>query len=315
MPDILSIKNLFVEYKVGEKSIPAVRDVSFTLNKTDSLAIVGESGCGKTTLGLSIINLLPKEANISNGKISFYGEDILQLKGDEIRKIRGAKIGFVFQDPLSSLNPVIKIGEQIRETLKAHNKDYSEDKINKILEMVQLNNPERIRNSYPHQLSGGMRQRVMIAQALAPNPEILIADEPTTALDVTIQKEILKLFEKLSKELNLTIIFITHNFGIISDLCNRIIVMYAGEIVEEGNTKEILKNPLHPYTKALLSAIPKANVKQTRFNTIPGDVPEPALLPDGCKFNPRCPRRIEKCLKNVPQLVENDNRKLRCFNP
>ncbi|MFH0948112.1 MAG: ABC transporter ATP-binding protein [Elusimicrobiota bacterium] len=324
MEKILSIENLSVEYTVGKKIISAVRNVSLTLNKTDSLAIVGESGCGKSTLGLSILNLLPKEAMITNGKIIFHNQNILQLTEKELQKIRGGKISIIFQDPLSSLNPVIKISEQIRETLKIHHQDFSDNKILKLLEAVQLNNPKTIKNSYPHQLSGGMRQRVMIAMAIASNPEIIIADEPTTALDVTIQKEILELIKKLMKpcrfaggeELNLTVIFITHNFGIISDICNRLAVMYAGEIVEDGETSEIIKNPRHPYTKALLSAIPKTH-KLNRFNTIPGNVPDLIRLgglPDGCKFHPRCPRKTERCTKEYPQLEEKENRLIRCFN-
>ncbi|HAX62078.1 MAG TPA: peptide ABC transporter ATP-binding protein [Elusimicrobia bacterium] len=314
MDKILSIENLFVEYTVGKKIIPAVRNVSLTLNKADSLTIVGESGCGKSTLGLSILNLLPKEARIIDGKIIFHEQDILRLGEKELQKIRGGKIGIVFQDPLSSLNPVIKISQQLRETLKIHQRDFSDDKIEKLLETVQLSEPKIIKNYYPHQLSGGMRQRIMLAMAIATKPEILIADEPTTALDVTIQKEILELIKKLMREFNLTVIFITHNFGIISDICNKIAVMYAGEIVEEGGTSEIIKNPRHPYTKALLSAIPKTH-KVKRFNTIPGNVPDLSAMPDGCKFHPRCPRKIEKCAKEEPQLKQKENRLLRCFNP
>ncbi|MBN1384237.1 MAG: ABC transporter ATP-binding protein [Elusimicrobia bacterium] len=314
---ILDIKNLSVEYSTDKKAVPAVRDVSFSLDKNDSIAVVGESGCGKSTLGLSVLNLLPKEAKISHGQIFFHDKDILKLDKNELQKIRGSKIGTVFQDPLSSLNPVIKISEQIRETLEIHGQEFPEDKITQLLEMVQLTDSERVKNSYPHQLSGGMRQRIMIAIALAANPEILIADEPTTALDVTIQKEILELLKKLLKELNLTIIFITHNFGIISDICNKIAVLYAGEIVEQGNTTEILKNPEHPYTRALLAAIPEAHKKLTRFNTIPGTVPDLALHggPSGCKFHPRCSRKIEKCINTYPELEETGSKKLRCFNP
>jgi peptide/nickel transport system ATP-binding protein len=314
MEKILSIETLSVEYTVGKKIIPAIRNVSLTLNKADSLAIVGESGCGKSTLGLSILNLLPKEARITVGSVIFHNQDILRLNEKELQKIRGGKIGIVFQDPLSSLNPVIKISQQLRETLKIHHQDFSDEQIEKLLETVQLSNQKIIKNYYPHQLSGGMRQRILIAGAIATKPEILIADEPTTALDVTIQKEILELIKKLMKEFNLTVIFITHNFGIISDICNKIAVMYAGEIVEEGETPEIIKNPRHPYTKALLSAIPKTH-KVKRFNTIPGNVPDLASLPSGCKFNPRCPRKIKKCAKEEPQLEQKENRLMRCFNP
>jgi len=315
METILSIENLTAEYIVRQKVIPAVRNVSLSLNKSDSLAIVGESGCGKSTLGLSLLKLLPKEGKISGGRIIFRDQDIMQLSEKEMQQIRGGKIGIVFQDPLSSLNPVMKVSEQIREILRIHNQDFSEEHIDKLLDDVQLDNPKRIRNSYPHQLSGGMRQRIMIAIAIASKPEILIADEPTTALDVTIQKEILELIKKLIRELNLTLIFITHNFGIVSEISNRIAVMYAGEIVEEGKTSEIIRTPKHPYTKALLSAISKLHKKSERFNTIPGGVPDLASLPDGCKFNPRCQKKIDICVKEYPQLEQKENRLLRCFNP
>ncbi|MEW6558163.1 MAG: ABC transporter ATP-binding protein [Elusimicrobiota bacterium] len=314
METILSIENLSVEYTIGKKIIPVVRDVSFTVDKNDSIAIVGESGCGKTTIALSILNLLPKEAKITAGKVFFYNQQILQSGTKQLQKIRGKKIGFIFQDPLSSLNPVIKIGEQLRETLKIHGAVSTDAEIEKLLKMVQLDNPERIINSYPHQLSGGMRQRVMIAQALVPSPEILIADEPTTALDTTIQKEILELIKKLRSELNLTVLFITHNFAIASDICNRIIVIYAGEIVEAGTTTEILKYPEHPYTKALLSAIPKRAIKQTRFTTIAGSVSDLIMFPQGCKFQTRCPKKIEKCIIEQPQLKPKGTKLLRCFN-
>ncbi|OGS43850.1 MAG: hypothetical protein A2539_06270 [Elusimicrobia bacterium RIFOXYD2_FULL_34_15] len=268
MDTILEIKNLSVEYQVGKKIIPALKNVSVSLNRNDSLGIIGESGSGKSTLGLSILDILPKEAKISSGEILFHNQNIFRLNKKELQNLRGGKISVIFQDPLSSLNPVIKISEQLRETLKVHNEDSSDNKIKELLEMVQLGNFDRIKNSYPHQLSGGMRQRIMIAQALASRPEILIADEPTTALDVTIQKEILELLKKLIKEFDLTMIFITHNFGIVYDICSRIAVMYNGEIVEEGKTSEIMKIPKHPYTKALISVIPKAGQKVKKFNVI-----------------------------------------------
>jgi oligopeptide/dipeptide ABC transporter ATP-binding protein len=312
---LLSVENLSIEYLVGDRHVPAVRNVSFCLEKKNSLAIVGESGCGKTTLGLSILKLLPNEARITHGSISLDGTDILKLKGEELRKIRGGRIGCVFQDPLSSLNPVIKIGEQMRETLDVHGLDTSDEKIKTSLQMVQLGDTARVMESYPHQLSGGMRQRVMIAQALCAGPEILIADEPTTALDATIQKEILELLKKLTDELGLTLIFITHNFGIISGICKKIAVLYAGAIVEEGDTYEVFRHPRHPYTKALLSIIPKTGTKAHSFNTIPGSPPDPAILPAGCKFNPRCTRAIEKCRIQEPELVEQGSCLLRCFNP
>ena len=315
METILSIENLSVDYKLGRKIYHAVNNVSLILNKNDSLAVVGESGCGKTTLGMSLLNILPKEAEVVDGKIYFYNRDILNLNKNDITKIRGGRISMIFQDPLSSLNPVIRIGEQLRETLKTHRQDFSTGKIEKILNAVQLADAGLIMNSYPHQLSGGMRQRIMIAQALCSGPEILIADEPTTALDVTTQKEILDLLKNLIKEFNLTLVFITHNFNIIAELCKRLAVMYAGEIVEEGILKEIFKNPKHPYTKELLSIITNIDSSSRKFNAIPGEAPDLSALTTGCYFAPRCKREIEKCKLRHPEIEYDGNRQFRCFNP
>ncbi len=315
METILSIRGLSVEYTVGKKIYGAVSGLSLDIFANDSLAVVGESGCGKTTLGLSILNILPREARISGGEIVFRGKNILALEKNELTRVRGGKIGMIFQDPLSSLNPVIRIDEQLRETLKAHGRDFSDGKIEELLAAVQLAPAGDIMNSYPHQLSGGMRQRIMIAQALCSQPEILVADEPTTALDVTTQKEILELLKKLVKEFNLTLVFITHNFNIIAGLCERLAVMYAGEIVEEGGLKEIFGAPRHPYTGELLSIMPDIDSVGGRFNAIAGEAPDLSNLPAGCRFSPRCPRRIEKCLAEHPLLETAAGRKFRCFNP
>lgn len=315
METILSVNNLSINYKLGKKIYYAVNNVTLSLNKNDSLAIVGESGCGKTTLGMSMLDLLPKEAEITDGKIYFYGRDILNLDRDKIRRVRGGKISMIFQDPLSSLNPVIKIGEQLRETLEAHGRDFSGARLAKILDAVQLKDTARITGSYPHQLSGGMRQRIMIAQALCSEPEILIADEPTTALDVTTQKEILDLLKNLISKFNLTLVFITHNFSIISELCSRIAVMYAGEIVEEGALGKIFKSPRHPYTKELISIVAGRGSTGGKFSAIPGEAPDLSRLPAGCYFAPRCKRRIEKCGLTHPQIEYGEGGGLRCFNP
>ena len=314
METILSVDSLSINYKLGRNIYCAVKNVSLILNKNDSLAIVGESGCGKTTLGMSMLNILPKEAEITDGKIFLFNRDILNLSKNDMTKVRGGMISMIFQDPLSSLNPVIKIGEQLRETLKTHGRDFSTGKIEEILNTVQLADAGHIMNSYPHQLSGGMRQRILIAQALCSNPEILIADEPTTALDVTTQKEILELLKNLIKEFNLTLVFITHNFGIIAGLCERLVVMYAGEIVEEGILKEIFKNPKHPYTKALLSIITDIDSNDRKFNAIPGEAPDLSKLPCGCYFAPRCERKIKKCESRHPEIDYDGNRQFRCFN-
>ena len=300
---------------MGKKKYDAVSGLSLDIYGNDSLAVVGESGCGKTTLGLSVLNILPQEAEISAGEIYFRGRGLLGLDKNEMTKIRGGKIGMIFQDPLSSLNPVIRIDEQLRETLRAHGRDFSDGKIEELLGTVQLAPAGQIMSSYPHQLSGGMRQRIMIAQALCAQPEILIADEPTTALDVTTQKEILDLLKKLVKDFNLTLIFITHNFSIIAGLCRRLAVMYAGEIVEEGDLKAIFGAPRHPYTSELLSIMPDIDSAGGRFNAIAGEAPDLSTLPDACWFAPRCPRRIEKCLSKHPQIESVGGRMFRCYNP
>ncbi len=316
METLLSVRNLSVAYKIGKKDLPAVSGINLDLNAGDSLAIVGESGCGKSTFGLSIPKLLPAEAVIKSGEIYLRDKNILLMNDSDLKNIRGGKIAYVFQDPLSCLNPVIKIEEQIRETLESHGYDDSlEENIIRLLSIVKLRDADRVSDSYPHQLSGGQRQRVMIAQALSCNPELLIADEPTTALDVTTQGEILGLLSDLISEFRLTLIFITHNFQIIGSVASKIAVMYAGEIVEEGNTSEVFKSPGHPYTRALISIIPKNIERLNRFNAIPGDLPDLSVLRSGCRFFPRCSSRTQRCEREDPVLIQEGNRKIRCFNP
>lgn len=325
--DILEIKNLSVEYYRNKKVIPAVQDVSLQIKDGESIALVGESGCGKTTLALSILKLIDSnEGKITNGEIIFSFDsvktDLLKLTGEDLRKIRGNHISMIFQDPFTSLNPVFTVGEQIKEALLAHTlkSDWTEEKLKEkvlsLLSQVKMSNPERVFNAYPHQLSGGMQQRVMIAIAVSFNPKILIADEPTTALDVHIQKEILDLIALLKTELKMSVILITHNLAIVSQNVNKVAVMYAGRIVEEGYLPEIFSSPAHPYTKLLIETLPKIGQQQKRLTTIPGQIPDVSNLPVGCKFNPRCPDVFEKCLKEEPvlsSLADLNNRKVSCF--
>ena len=317
MEKILEVKNLSVEFYKGGKVIQALRDTSLTLKRNEVLGIVGESGCGKSTLALSILKLIPeKEGRVISGEILFKGEDILRLSDEKLLQIRGDRVSIIFQDPFTSLNPVFKISKQIAESLTLHKKEnlsthQMEKEIIELLELVKLPKPKDMMLSYPYQLSGGMQQRVMIAIALSSNPEILIADEPTTALDVTIQKEILNLLTELQKKLGLSVVLITHDFGIVAQTCQRVSVMYAGIIVEEASTSEIFHNPLHPYTKGLLESLPSreelpssSQSEKRRLKAIPGQVPDPSNLPSGCKFHPRCPKVIEDCKPEEPRLRE-----------
>jgi len=317
MEKILEVNNLYVEFYKGGKVIHALRDTSLALEKNQVLGIVGESGCGKSTLALSILKLIPeKESKVISGEIIFKGEDLLSLPDEKLLQIRGGRISIIFQDPFTSLNPVFRTGNQIAESLALHRKENlstheMEKEIIRLLELVNMDKPEDTMLSYPHQLSGGMQQRVMIAIALSSNPEILIADEPTTALDVTIQKEILGLLTELQRKLGLSVILITHDFGIVAQTCQRVSVMYAGIIVEEAATSEIFHNPLHPYTKGLLESLPSrekvsgsSQGEKRRLKAIPGQVPDPSNLPSGCKFHPRCPKVIEDCKHEEPGLRE-----------
>lgn len=317
MEKVLEVRNLSVEYYKGGKVIQALRDASITLKRNEVLGIVGESGCGKSTLALSILKLIPeREGKIVSGEILFKGEELLRLSDEKLVQIRGERISIIFQDPFTSLNPVFRIGNQIAESLTLHRKDnlstsQIEKEIIELLELVKIPKPKDTMWSYPHQLSGGMQQRVMIAIALSSKPEILIADEPTTALDVTIQKEILDLLTELQKKLGLSVVLITHDFGIVAQVCQRVSVMYAGSIVEEASTSEIFHIPLHPYTKGLLESLPSRKEpsgsprgEKRRLKAIPGQVPDPSNLPSGCKFHPRCPISIEDCKGGEPMLKE-----------
>tara|TARA_B110000196_G_scaffold259415_1_gene230381 strand:- start:680 stop:1666 length:987 start_codon:yes stop_codon:yes gene_type:complete len=312
----LNIQNLKVSFDTPKGKLTAVNGISFHLNQGETLALVGESGCGKTVTALSILRLLPEPpAEISSGKIFFSGQNLLSLNAKAIQDLRGRSISMIFQDPMTSLNPVLTIGEQMAETLLRHttmNRQEALQKSADLLSRVELPSAKEKLTYYPHQLSGGMRQRVMIAMALACAPRVLIADEPTTALDVLIQAQILELLENLKKENGMSILIITHDLGVVAEIAQRVMVMYAGEIVESGPARALLDNPLHPYTKGLIASVPKLrglNKKGTRLEEIPGNVPSLDQRPSGCAFHPRCAWAIEKCKTQKPQLRKTDNQR------
>lgn len=320
---ILEIQNLSVEYFGKGRNVPALRNVSLSLRRGETLGIAGESGCGKSTLALAILGLIaPHEGRIVSGKILFEGRDLLGLSGEELRNVRGRDIGIVFQDPFTSLNPVLRIGDQIDEAVAAHFPDAAPADIRarslEGLVRVQLKDPERIYESYPHQVSGGQRQRAMIAMAVANRPKILIADEPTTALDVTVQKEILELLASLQKNLDMAILFITHHIGIIAGYTQELAVLYAGEIMEMGRTEDVIRESQHPYTLSLLKSIPKPapfpSGRKNRLFVIQGAPPDLTQLPEGCIFHPRCPIAEGECRIKPPVLrvLEAHRRKVSC---
>jgi oligopeptide/dipeptide ABC transporter ATP-binding protein len=296
-----------------------VRNVSFQLNEGETLALVGESGCGKTLTALSVIRLLPDPpARITAGQVLIDGRDITGAHESTMRSLRGDTISMVFQEPLTSLDPVFTIGDQIEEAITAHrkvNRREARDMAVEILKEVQIPSPGQRLDDYPHQLSGGMRQRVMIAMALVLDPKVLIADEPTTALDVTIQAQILELIRAEQERRRLAVLLITHNLAVVSQVADRVAVMYAGEIVEEAPASEIFANPRHPYTQGLLSSIPSAAGETKHLYTIPGRVPDPRVLPPACLFAPRCPYVISRCWHDHPGLEASNGHLLRCWNP
>jgi oligopeptide/dipeptide ABC transporter ATP-binding protein len=309
---VLEIRDLKTYFFTYEGVAKAVDGVTYQLAKGEPLGVVGESGCGKSVTALSILRLIPTPpGKIVGGEILFKGKNLIDLSEEEMRKIRGNRISMIFQEPMTSLNPVFTIGNQIQETIKLHQGLSKRESLEKAIEMLRLVNipsPERCVNQYPHELSGGMRQRAMIAMSLACNPEILIADEPTTALDVTIQAQILDLLNKLKEELGMAIILITHNLGVIAETVNRVLVMYAGKIVEEAKTKTLFENPQHPYTRGLLKSIPRLGDKvrhgKVRLSEIPGVVPSLYEIPSGCKFSTRCPSVMDICKEKEPELKE-----------
>lgn len=310
---LLEIKNLWVRYVVDKEVSRAVNGITLTIDKGETLGLVGETGAGKTTTALSIMNMLPQYVSRVEGEIFFHGQDVLKMKERELRKLRGKQISMVFQDPMTSLNPIYRVGEQIGEVLTIHEgkmpKEKLRERVGAILEMVGI--PATRQDEYPHQFSGGMKQRVIIAIAIACRPELLIADEPTTALDVTIQAQVLDMMQELRSSLNSSILLITHDLGIVASFCDKVAIMYAGEIVEFGTLEEIFDTSKHhhPYTEGLFNAIPNLHIKTDRLKPIQGLTPDPTALPAGCKFNPRCPYAYADCRQgSVPVCTEDAHR-------
>lgn len=306
MQDTLQVQNLRVNFRTDEGELCVLNDVSFTVKKGQTLGIVGESGCGKSVTSLAVMGLLPQpHGKIKGGKILFNGEDISQYQGEQIRAIRGKKIAMIFQEPMTALNPIKRIGKQLYEVYELHAPDLPKqqwpDEAASILDKVGIPDPKRILTLYPFELSGGMRQRVMIAMALACKPDLLICDEPTTALDVTIQAQLLELMQELQKDMGMAMLFITHDLGVIAQICDEVAVMYAGEIVEQTDVYSLFESPLHPYTLGLISSIPSfKNTPKTELSIIEGQVPSLHEMPDGCRFGNRCPYAGEKCHVSPP---------------
>ena len=318
---LLEVKNLHTYFKTRKGTVKAVNDVSYTLEPGRTIGIVGESGSGKSVSAMSILQLLDGNGYIAEGEIIFEGTDLTKLTQDQMYDIRGNKISVIFQEPMTSLNPVFSVKKQLSEPFMIHQKLKKKEAEKKALEMlyaVQIPNPEAVMRQYPHQLSGGMRQRVMIAMALACRPKILIADEPTTALDVTIQAQVLRLMNDLQRENGTSIIFITHDLGVINEMADDVVVMYCGQVVEQTSARTIFTNcPVsHPYTEGLMYSIPRIDNITDKLEPIPGVVPHPLALPKGCKFAPRCKYATQKCLEEEPSLVEvTPGQKVRCFYP
>ncbi len=314
---ILQVENLHTVYQGEERTVYAVNGISFSLNEKETIGLVGETGAGKTTTALSIMQLLPDRiGKITEGKIFYQGENLLEKNKEEIRLIRGACISMIFQDPMTALNPVMTVGDQIHESLSIHNYDnQSEEELQKRVDelLVLVGIPASRKREYPHQFSGGMKQRIVIAIALACKPKILIADEPTTALDVTIQAQVLVLMEELKKQLGMAMIMITHDLGVVAETCDKVAIMYAGEILEYGSVEDIFTGEEHhPYTRGLFEAIPSLESQSRRLKPIDGLMPDPADLPPGCRFHPRCPYCREECKTGAPFLYERGGHQIRC---
>jgi len=315
---LLELRNLKTYFYTEQGVAQAVDSVDFEIYPGETLGVVGESGCGKSVTSLSIMRLIPEPpGKIVDGEIFFKGQDLTKLSEKEMRDIRGNEISMIFQEPMTSLNPVFTIGDQISETIILHKKVSKKEAMKQSVEMLQkvgIPLPEQRVHEYPHQLSGGMRQRVMIAMALSCNPELLIADEPTTALDVTIQAQILDLMNDLKTKLNMSIMMITHDLGVIAEVCDRVAVMYAGKVVEYTDVKTLFSNPRHPYTWGLMNSIPRLDEEVERLTAIPGIVPSALNFPEGCRYNTRCPMAQEKCFKEEPALSDvEDGHQARCF--
>jgi dipeptide transport system ATP-binding protein len=304
MEKMIQIKNLHVQFSTYGGQVQAVRGVSFDLHKGETLAIVGESGCGKSVTSQSIMRLIPTPpGRITSGSILFKGQDLTKLSEKKMRDIRGADISMIFQDPMTALNPTLRVGEQIAENIMQHeniSKEKAKEKAFEMLELVGIPNPKERLKQYPHEFSGGMRQRIVIAMALVCNPEVLIADEPTTALDVTIQAQILELFKNIQQKTDVSIVLITHDLGVVAQVADRVAVMYAGKIVEIGTRRDIFYTPQHPYTKGLLRSVPRLDLYESELVPIAGSPPDLFAPPSGCSFAPRCPYVMEVCDRMYP---------------
>lgn len=315
---LIEVKDLTVHYVLHSRTSEAVNHISLAMKKGETLGLVGETGAGKTTVALSIMGLLPvPPAQVKSGEIIFEGQDILKLSEKEKKKIRGNKISMIFQDPMTALNPIDRVGDQIAEGIMLHQSVSRKEAMQKACDIMELVGIPAVRYSeYPHQFSGGMKQRIVIAMALVCNPELLIADEPTTALDVTIQAQVLDMINQLKKKLGTSILLITHDFGVVAEMCERVAVIYAGEIVEAGTLEQIFEFTSHPYTQGLFQSLPSLEDSKAKLIPIPGMMPDPADLPEGCKFADRCPVCEERCRKTLPPLAEMEPEHLvRCFRP
>ncbi|MBB6671994.1 ABC transporter ATP-binding protein [Cohnella nanjingensis] len=317
---LLEVEGLKTEFKRGDGSITAVAGVSFHIEKGEVLGLVGESGCGKSVTSLSIMRLLKDTpGKITGGAVRFEGTDLTKLSERDMRRTRGNDLAMIFQEPMTSLNPVLRIGLQLMEPIRLHlGYDRKQARAHAVhmLKLVGIPRAEEVVDDYPHQLSGGMRQRVMIAMAMSCHPKLLIADEPTTALDVTIQAQILDLMKRLKEEQDMGMLLITHDLGVVAELCDRVVVMYAGRVVEEASVRELFANPQHPYTKGLIQSVPKLRQKVRRLDSIKGNVPDLSQMPSGCKFAPRCQFVMDKCLAREPDLIPvagASERKSRCW--
>ena len=321
MKEILKVSHLSVKFSTLRQEIEAVKDVSFSLFKNEALAIVGESGCGKSTLVKANMGLNPKDTSqVTSGEICYKNTNLLELSEEELRSYRGGEIGMIFQDPMASLNPTMKVGKQIEESYILHHphttKAEAYEQVLYLLHLVEIPDPENRYHLYPFELSGGMRQRIMIALSLAANPHVLIADEPTTSLDVTIQSQILEQLKALQKKMGMSIIFITHNLSLVAGFCSRIIVMYGGAIVESAPTDVLFNNPKHPYTRKLLASIPRIDQRKTdKLTPIEGHPPSPREKINGCPFHPRCPFKTDKCKMTMPMLTSYGDSDVACYHP
>jgi oligopeptide/dipeptide ABC transporter ATP-binding protein len=318
MAPLLRVQDLHTQFQTSDGVVKAVDGVSFEVNRGETVGIVGESGCGKSVTALSILGLVPEPGRITSGRILFAEEDVTKMDAEQLREFRGREVAMIFQDPMTSLNPVLKVGFQVEEAMAAHDRftrKQAHERVVPLLRQVRIPAAEQRAKDYPHQFSGGMRQRGMIAMGLSNEPSLLIADEPTTALDVTVQAQIIELLRDLNQELGTAIILITHNMAVVASLCQRVLVMYAGRIVESGPTRQIFKNPQHPYTWSLLRSIPRVDEREhNKLLTIAGLPPDLIRPPSGCLFHPRCRFRVERCTQEEPPLEEVDaNQEARCW--